>query len=82
MSVFIGIHQMPGPVDESEIQKGWASYKEACAKRGLKAIRVGYNAQKGRAHCLTEAPTENDVREAHSDINLLPQEIIEVKILE
>ena len=82
MSVFIGIHKMDGPVEESIIKEGWPAYKEACEKHGAKAIRVDYNAQKGIAYCQTEADSEHEVHEAHEDIKMMPQEIFEIKTLE
>ena len=84
MTVFIGIHKMDGPVEEDLIEKSWVAYKEACEKRGIKGIRVGYNAEKGIAHCITEANSEDEVHEAHEDTNkdMMPQEIFEIKTLE
>ncbi len=82
MTVFIGIHKMDGPVEESLVKEGWSAYKEACEKRGIKGIRVDYNAEKGIAHCITEAGSEHEVHEAHQDIKMIPQEIFEIKTLE
>lgn len=84
MTTFIGIHKMGGPVDESLVNKSWAAYKEACEKLGIKGVRVGYNAEKGIAHCITEAHTESEVHKAHLDTNkdMMPQEIFEVKTIE
>ena len=81
---FIGIHEMNGPIEESLVSKSWATYKAACEKLGIKGIRVDYNAQKGIAHCLTEAHTEGEVHKAHEDTNkdMMPKEIFEVKTLE
>ena len=73
---------MPGPVDEAQIYDGWSKYKEAAVKRGLRPIRVHFNAAKGTAFCATEAPTEADVREAHQDIALPLEYVIKVKTLE
>ncbi len=84
MAVFVGIHKMDGSIEQSLIEKSWAAYKEACEKRGIKGIRVDYNAEKGVAHCMTEAESEHEVHKAHEDTNkeMMPQEIFEVKTLE
>lgn len=82
MPVFVGIHMMPAPVDEKVIENAWSAYKQACEKRGAKAIRVGYNAEKGRGHCITEAPSENVVSAAHEEVGQIPEEIFEIKTLE
>ena len=84
MTVFIGIHKLDGPVEDSMIKKSWAAYQEACEKRDIKGIRLDYNAEKGIAHCLTEADSEHEVYVAHQDTNkkMMPQEIFEIKTLE
>jgi hypothetical protein len=79
MAIFIGIHRMDGPVEESKLSNSWSSYKEAAIKRGLKPLKVNYSAEKGVAICETEAETEEEVMAAHQDVNVLPKEIIEVK---
>jgi hypothetical protein len=84
MAMFVGVHKMGGPMEDSLAKKSWAAYKEACEKLGIKGIRVGYNAEKGIAHCITEAGSEHEVHEAHEDTNkeMMPQEIFEIKTLE
>lgn len=81
MPLIIGIHKIAGSTEE-QMQAGWAKYKEAAVGRGLKPIRVKYNLQKGLAFCETEAPTEAAVREAHQDAGVLPDDVIEAKVLE
>jgi hypothetical protein len=82
MAVFIGIHNLGGPKEDSLIKASWNAYKEACGKRSIKGIRVDYNAEKGIAHCITEANSEQEVNEAHQDTKMMPQEIFEIKTLE
>jgi hypothetical protein len=84
MAEFIGVHKMGGPMEDALAKKSWAAYKAACEKLGIKAVRVGYNAEKGIAHCITEAGSEHDVHKAHEDTNkeMMPQEIFEIKTLE
>lgn len=81
MSLVIGVHKIAGSTEE-EIQTGWAKYKEAAVKKGLKPVRVKYNLQKGLAFCETEAATEAAVREAHQDVGVSPDDVFEAKILE
>ena len=81
MAEFIGVHKMGGPMEKSLAKKSWAAYKEACEKRGIKGIRVAYNAEKGIAHCVTEAGSEHEVHDAHHDIKMMPQEIFEITTL-
>ena len=84
MAKFIGIHKMDDPVEESLFEKSWSTYKEACEKLDIKAIRVVYNVQKGVAHCITEADSEKDVHQAHEDANkdMMTKEIFEVSTLD
>jgi hypothetical protein len=81
---FVGIHQMGGPVKQSLVKKSWAAYKKACEKLGIKGVRVGYNTEKGIAHCITEAKTEDEVHKAHLDTNkdMMPKEIFAIRTLE
>ena len=82
MPLYVGIHKLPGSVEEEVIIKAWDGYKTACEKRGAKAIRIGYNAEKGKGHCITESPSENEVKEAHEETGQIPEEIFEIKTLE
>lgn len=69
-------------VDEEKIKASWENYKAAATKRGLKPIRVHYNTDKKVGYCETEAPSATEVMEAHQEVAMPPQEIIEVKTLE
>jgi hypothetical protein len=82
MAIFIGIHRIGHPVEEDQMLKSWETYKEAAIKRGLKPMHANYNAEKGVAMCETDANSADEVRLAHEDIKLVPQEIIEVKTAE
>lgn len=82
MPMFIGVHKNLAYTDETQMQEGWTSYKEAATKRGLKPIRVHYNTSAGVAFCETQAQTADEVRAAHEDIGAIPDEIVEVKTSE
>ena len=81
MAIFIGLHRS-GPVDESVLANGWQKYKEVSEKKGMKAKRVMFNAAEGIAVCETEAASAEDVRAAHEEVGMVPEEIIEVKTAE
>jgi hypothetical protein len=83
MMTFVGVHKMGGPMKDALAQKSWAAYKAACEKLGIKGVRVGYNAEKGIAHCITKAHSEDEVHKAHLDTNkdMMPQEIFAIKTI-
>lgn len=81
MAIFIGIHKT-GPVDEEIFANGWEKYKEASSKMGMKAVKVMYNAAQGVGVCETEAQSAEQVKAAHEEVGMVPQEIIEVKVSE
>ena len=80
MAIYVGIHKFSKNTDEEVINKGWPKYKDACAKKGAKAIRLGYNLEKGEGHCITEASSEEVVREAHEEIEQIPEDIYEIQV--
>lgn len=82
MAKFIGVHKMGGPVTEEMFGKSWESYKAAAEKRGLKPLRVNYSAEKGVGFCETEANSIDEVKAAHEDVGVIPEEIVEVKTSE
>lgn len=79
MAVFIGVHKIPAGLGEADLQNGWDSYKTEAQKRGLRPIRVRYNMEKGVAYCETEAPSENEVRDAHQNVQVPLEDVVEVK---
>ncbi len=79
MPIFIGVHKLPETLSENEILEGWNGYKQEASKRGLRPIRVHYSLAKGVAYCETEAPSENDVREAHEGLKIPLEDVLEVK---
>lgn len=82
MPLYVGIHKLSGNPNDEAIKNSWAEYKDSCEKKGAKAVRVGYNIEKAVAHCVTEAPSENEVKAAHVDMGQIPDEIFEIKTLD
>ena len=82
MALFLGMHDMGGPSTDEETQANWSKYKAAAGKRGSKGLRVHYNSAKGKAFCLTEADSEDQVRAAHQDANIPLNDVLEVNISE
>lgn len=82
MALFLGVHDFGTGNSETEIKNSWANYNAACSKRGCQAVKVHYNAEQGKAFCLTEAASADKVKAAHNDINLALADLVEVKVLE
>jgi len=82
MALFIGIHDMGSPMTDQVAQESWAAYKAACQKAGGNPRHTHYNAQQGRAFCLTEAQSADVVQKAHDEANVPLKEVIEVKELQ
>jgi uncharacterized protein DUF4242 len=81
MPVFLGIHEMGRSGTDEEVAKAWEAYKVACEKAGCKPWKAYYNAEQGRAWCVTEAASADEVQKAHDDAQVPIKEILEVKKL-
>jgi hypothetical protein len=82
MATFLGIHDMGGGMPDDKAKGSWEAYKAACDKLGSSAMHVHYSAEKGRAFCLTEAATADDVQKAHDEAGVPVNEILEVQTSE
>lgn len=82
MATFMGFHDMGGSSDEDSIKSSWEKYKESCSKMGLKAQHAHYSADKGRAYCVTEASSADEVQKAHDDAGVPINEILEIQTSE
>ena len=82
MALFLGVHEMGEATTDDAVQSSWSSYKTACGNHNCQPLRAHYNAQQGRAFCVTEAPSTDKVRAAHEEANVPLKEVIEVKVLE
>ena len=81
MAIFLGIHKLNPDMSESDVVKGYESYKKAATEAGLKPISVVVSVEKGFAHCQTEADSADQVRQAHSSVSIPLEDVLEVKVL-
>lgn len=82
MSLFLGVHDAGEPLGEEEIKNSWNSYKNACQNHNCQPLRAHYNAEQGRAFCVTEAQSVEDVEAAHEEAQVPLKEVVPVKIIE
>jgi len=78
MPLFLGIHNVGRALTDEEIEDIWTRYKEAAKNHGAEGHKTFYNGAMGRAFCLTEADSAEDVDAAHADIDMPTNELIEV----
>ena len=81
MAIFLGLHNLPEEANDGMVEANWSAYKAACAKKGLSAEHVHYNATFGKAYCVTIAESVDQVQEAHDEAGVPVDQIIEVKDL-
>ncbi|OGL35160.1 hypothetical protein A3F65_00595 [Candidatus Saccharibacteria bacterium RIFCSPHIGHO2_12_FULL_47_16b] len=81
MPVFLGVHDFGEAADEAKVKDSWFRYGEACKNHGAKPWKVYFNAKEGKAFCVTEAASAEDVRAAHADIDLALKDLVEVQKL-
>jgi len=82
MPMFLGVHDMGGSVEDEAVRASWEAYKTACQAAGCKPTHAHYNAQNGKAYCLTEADSADQVQKAHNDAQVPVNEVFEVKDLQ
>ena len=82
MPVFIGKHKLMEGMTETDVKEGWGKYKASAQKNGLKPIHANYSIEKGFAYCETEAPSAQAVHDAHSQVEIPLEDVIEVVTLE
>lgn len=72
-------HQtFPAKISPQEFEQFYAKYKEACYAEGVIPVRLHVGYDDGRAFCLTMAPSEEAVRNAHKRVGLPFDTISEV----
>ena len=81
MGLFLGVHKMIAGMEESQVENGFASYKQSAQAKGLKVLGAVYSMEKGFGYCQTEAESAEQVREAHQAVQVPLEDIIEVKAL-
>lgn len=82
MATFMGLHDMGGAATDEQMGNSWNTYKTACEKVGIKAQHVHFNAGAGRAFCLTEADSADQVQKAHEEAGVPLKEVLEVQTSE
>jgi len=82
MALFLGVHDMGQSVPEEQMTGGWQAYKAACEKSGCKALHAHISPETGKAFCITEASSADEVRAAHDVANVPLKEIIPIKTIE
>lgn len=81
VAIFLGVHKIPQGMEETQIIEGFEKYKESARAKRLQPLSAIYNIEKGFAYCQTEAQTADQVREAHQDVAIPLDDVIEVKTL-
>jgi hypothetical protein len=85
MAQFLGIHDTNDVlIDESKPIEGdpWEVYKKSCVQHNCKPLHVHHNKSVGKAFCITEASSAEEVQAAHDEANLKLKELIEVELSE
>lgn len=65
MATFLGVHDMGTAITKEKMAVSWEAYKAACAAAGCIPKHAHYNAQQGKAYCVTDANSAADVQKAH-----------------
>lgn len=81
MALFLGVHKIPQGMDPSQIEEGFAKYKQSAQTKGLHVLGAVYSMEKGFAYCQTEANSQEEVRKAHSEVAVPLEDVVEVKPL-
>lgn len=82
MPQFLGIHDLGAPTDNATVEDGWSKYKKACSNHECRPLHVHYNVDAGRAFCVTEAESADQVQAAHDEAEVPLKEVLEVKFAE
>lgn len=81
MALFLGVHKIPAGMQESEVAEGYNKYKESARAKGLNPLSAVFSLGKGFAYCQTEAQSADQVREAHTAVEIPLEDVVEVKSL-
>ena len=83
MAQFLGVHKTAalGTATDQTAIDGFHKYKDEASKMGLNATHAHYSLEKGFAYCITEADSADKVREAHANIDMPLEDVIEVKTI-
>lgn len=81
MAIFLGVHKFPAGMEESQVKEGFGKYKESARAKGLRPIGAIYSMEKSFAYCQTEAESAEQVWQAHKEVAIPLEDVIEVKSL-
>ncbi len=71
-------HTVPAGITPKDFAGFYAKFEEACRAEGVVSLRAHVGFEKGRAFCLTMAPSIEAVRRAHERVGLPYDDITEV----
>lgn len=78
MAVFLGIHKLMPGMTNTQVEEGYAKYKQSAQARGLHPLGAVYSMEKGFAYCQTEAQSADQVRDAHQNVAIPLEDVVEV----
>ena len=81
MAVFLGVHKLIPGMTDVEVQEGYAKYKQSAMQQGLQPLGAVYSMEKGFAYCQTQADSADAVRQAHQNVAIPLEDVVEVKLL-
>lgn len=81
MALFLGVHKLTAEMTDDQVAEGFEKYKESARAKGLTPLSAVYSLEKGFAYCQTEAQSADQVREAHADMAIPLEDVVEVKSL-
>jgi hypothetical protein len=82
MALFLGVHDMGMPMAEADLTASWDNYKNACGKHNCTPVQAYVSGPAGKAFCVTEAATSDEVQAAHDEAKVPLKEIVPVTSLE
>ena len=82
MPLFLGVHKLPENMDDKQASDGFDKYKNSAKAKGLHPLFAVYSLEKGFAYCQTEAPSAQEVWDAHKEVEIPLEDVIEVKRIE
>lgn len=79
MPIFLGVHKLPKEFKDREVRAGWRTYQKSARAMKLKPLSAVYSLTKRFAYCQTEAKTAQEVRRAHTKVEIPLEAVIEVE---
>lgn len=78
MAVFLGTHKLQARMSEEDVKAGYETYKKSAMEAGLKPLGAVVSMEKGVAYCQTEADSVDQVKEAHTKVEIPLEDVIMV----